>query len=32
MNSVISVIAYLLLAPFAGGLFEGADRVISARM
>lgn len=32
MNSVISVIAYLLLAPFAGGLLEGADRVISARM
>ena len=27
MNSVISVIAYLLLAPFAGGLLEGADRV-----
>ena len=31
-NSIISVIAYILLAPIAGGLLEGIDRKISARM
>lgn len=29
---IICVIAYLVLAPFVGGLLAGADRVISARM
>ena len=28
----IPVIAYLVLAPFAGGLLEGMDRIITARM
>lgn len=32
MKSVIFVIAYLLLAPFVGGLLDGIDRIISARM
>lgn len=32
MIRVISVIAYLLLAPLIGGLLEGCDRKISARM
>ena len=26
------VLAYLILAPFAGGLLDGLDRIISARM
>lgn len=30
--SIISVVAYLLLAPLAGGLLAGIDRKISARM
>lgn len=29
---IISVVAYLVLAPIAGGLLAGVDRVISARM
>lgn len=29
---VVSVIAYLLFAPFLGGLLDGVDRIISARM
>lgn len=32
MTRVISVIAYILLAPLIGGLLEGCDRKISARM
>lgn len=32
MYRVISVIAFLILAPFIGGLFSGLDRKISARM
>lgn len=32
MIQVVSVIAYLLFAPFLGGLLDGADRIISARM
>ncbi|MBR4027623.1 MAG: NADH-quinone oxidoreductase subunit H [Lachnospiraceae bacterium] len=32
MYRVISVIAYLVLAPFIGGLLSGIDRKISARM
>lgn len=33
MNTrIIMVVAYLLLAPFLGGLLDGLDRVISARM
>ena len=32
MSSFISVILYLVLAPFVGGLLEGADRIITARM
>ena len=31
-NSIISVAAYLLLAPVIGGLLDGIDRKISARM
>ncbi len=29
---VVSVLAYLILAPFAGALLDGVDRVINARM
>lgn len=29
---VVSVILYLLLAPFAGALLDGFDRIITARM
>ena len=32
MIQVVSVIAYLLFAPFLGGLLDGGDRIISARM
>ena len=32
MTSVISVICFLVLAPFVGGLLEGLERKISARM
>ncbi|MGI6007109.1 MAG: respiratory chain complex I subunit 1 family protein [Ruminococcus sp.] len=32
MTQVIMIIAYLILAPLLGGLLDGADRVISARM
>ena len=32
MIQVISVVAYLLLAPFVGGLLDGAGRIVSARM
>ena len=32
MIQVVSVIAYLLFAPFLGGLLDGVDRIISARM
>lgn len=32
IKSVISVIAYILLAPFAGALLAGLDRKITARM
>ena len=31
MMNIIFVIAYLLLAPFIGGLLDGVDRIISAR-
>ena len=30
--AVVSVVAYLLLAPLFGGLLAGADRRITARM
>ena len=32
MKTVIFVFAYLIFAPFLGGLLDGIDRVISARM
>ena len=32
MTSILSVLIYLILAPIAGGLLDGADRIISARM
>ena len=32
MISIISVICYLLLAPFAGCLLDGVDRILTARM
>lgn len=32
MIQVVSVVAYLLFAPFLGGLLDGANRIISARM
>lgn len=32
MTTVLTVIAYLLLAPVAGGLLAGVDRIVSARM
>lgn len=32
MNAVISVICFLVLAPFLGGLLDGLDRKVSARM
>ena len=32
IKMVISVVAYLILAPFVGGLLAGFDRKISARM
>ena len=32
MVKVVFVVAYLILAPFLGGLLDGVDRVISARM
>ena len=32
MNSILWALAYLILAPFIGGLMEGFDRKISARM
>ncbi len=32
MMNVVFVIAYLVLAPFIGGLLDGVDRIISARM
>lgn len=32
MMRVVSVILYLLLAPFAGALLDGFDRIITARM
>ncbi len=32
MIPVISVLAYLIFAPVLGGLLDGADRIISARM
>ena len=32
MMQVVSVLAYLILAPFAGALLDGVDRVINARM
>ena len=32
MTQVVSVLAYLILAPFAGALLDGVDRVINARM
>ena len=32
MTAVISVIAYLVLAPVIGGLLAGLDRIVSARM
>ena len=32
MKTVIFVLAYLIAAPFLGGLLDGLDRIISARM
>ena len=32
MMQVVSVLAYLLLAPLAGALLDGLDRRVSARM
>jgi ech hydrogenase subunit B len=32
MTTVLSVIAYLILAPAVGGLLAGLDRIVSARM
>lgn len=32
LKSIISAIAYVILAPFAGALLAGVDRVITARM
>ena len=32
MTTVLSVIAYLILAPLVGGLLAGLDRIVSARM
>ena len=32
IENVISIIAYLILAPLAGGLLAGLDRKLSARM
>lgn len=32
MKTVIFVLAYLMFAPFLGGLLDGIDRIISARM
>ena len=32
MKTVIFVLAYLIFAPFLGGLLDGIDRIISARM
>ena len=32
MMQAVSVVLYLLLAPFAGALLDGMDRKISARM
>ena len=32
MIQVVSVVAYLLFAPFLGGLLDGVDRILSARM
>ena len=32
MMQVVSVVAYLLFAPFLGGLLDGVDRILSARM
>ena len=31
-TSIIGIVAYLILAPIAGGLLAGIDRRISARM
>ena len=32
IKMIISIIAYLILAPFVGGLLAGLDRKVSARM
>ncbi|MCD8390825.1 MAG: NADH-quinone oxidoreductase subunit H [Firmicutes bacterium] len=32
LSSIIGILAYILLAPLAGGLLEGIDRKITARM
>ena len=32
MNQTIAVICYIILAPIIGGLLEGLDRKVSARM
>ena len=32
MKSIVFVAAYLVFAPFLGGLLDGVDRIISARM
>ena len=32
MVKIVFVLAYLILAPFLGGLLDGVDRIISARM
>ena len=32
IKMIISIIAYLILAPLAGGILAGLDRKVSARM
>ena len=32
MVKIVFIVAYLILAPFLGGLLDGVDRIISARM
>ena len=32
IKMIISIIAYLILAPFVGGILAGLDRKVSARM
>lgn len=32
ITTIISVVAYVVLAPLVGGLLAGLDRIVSARM